>query len=153
MAKTNATQRSLKLLRENGWTCHIVEKYIKHPNMAFGKRIDAFGIGDILACRSPVYSETWRCPQCQGKKEITVDRRKIWCKDCNHTGKMLLGDAAIALVQCFPDSTFAAHRTKILVIPELAIWKAAGGKVFLQGWALKGQRGKKKRWTVREQEL
>lgn len=52
--KTNATQRSLKILRENGWTCHIVEKYIKHPNMAFGKRIDAYNFGDILVCREPM---------------------------------------------------------------------------------------------------
>lgn len=44
-------QRSLKFLRDNGWTVCIVEKFIKHPNMPFGKRIDAFGIGDLLACR------------------------------------------------------------------------------------------------------
>lgn len=44
-------QRSLKHLRDNGWTVCIVEKFIKHPNMPFGKRIDAFGIGDLLACR------------------------------------------------------------------------------------------------------
>ena len=48
--KTNATQRSLKELRDRGYIVHIVEKYIKHPNMAFGKRIDVWGFGDLLAC-------------------------------------------------------------------------------------------------------
>ncbi len=52
--KTRATQRSLEHLRKNGWTAHIVEKYIKHPNMVFGKRIDAYGFGDLLACRPPM---------------------------------------------------------------------------------------------------
>jgi hypothetical protein len=46
-------QRSLKHLRDNGFAVCIVEKFIKHPNMPFGKRIDAYGIGDLLACRPP----------------------------------------------------------------------------------------------------
>lgn len=40
-------QRSLKKLRDEGWVCHIVEKW----NQFARKRIDAFGIGDILAMR------------------------------------------------------------------------------------------------------
>jgi len=54
-------QRSLAHLRKNGWTVCIVEKYIKHPNMAFGKRIDAFGIGDLLACRGAVFEGVEIC--------------------------------------------------------------------------------------------
>ena len=151
MAKTNATQRSLRHMEKHGWTCHIVEKYIKHPNMAFGRRIDAFGIGDILACRAPVY-ET--CRNCLGFGFLRVGgglEKK--CKDCKGKKRVLIGPSAIALVQCFPDASFAEHRTKILAIPELQIWKAAGGRVFLQGWSLKGPRGEKKRWTLREEEL
>lgn len=53
--KTNATKRSLKVLRENGWSCHIVEKYLPaRGTMKFPRRIDAYGIGDILACRAPM---------------------------------------------------------------------------------------------------
>lgn len=147
--KTNATQRSLKHMRDNGWCSHIVEKYIKHPNMPFGKRIDAFGIGDILCCRAPTYKT---CRECFGFGHITMVPYKQ-CKACLGQKKILVGHPAIALVQCFPDSGFSEHRTKILAIPELQIWKAAGGKVFLQGWALKGPRGQKKRWTLREEEL
>jgi hypothetical protein len=53
--KTNATQRSLKVLRENGWTAHIVEKFLPaRGTMKFPRRIDAFGVGDILAFREPI---------------------------------------------------------------------------------------------------
>lgn len=144
--KTHATQRSLKSLTDNGWTCHIVEKYIKHPNMAFGKRIDAFGIGDILACRPDIYAT---CEECGGDPKLGP------CRSSCVNGRVLVGQRAIALVQCFPDTGggFAKHRDKINAIPELAIWKNAGGLVFLQGWAKKGARGKVKRWTMREEEL
>lgn len=116
--KTNATQRSLKELRKRGYSVCIVEKYIKFPGMPFGKRIDAFGIADLLACRAE--------------------------------------PPEIALVQTFPNSGgsgFAQHTAKILAIPELSVWKAAGGKVLLMGWAKQGPRGKRKTWTLREEAL
>lgn len=40
------TQRSLRHLREAGWTAHKVE----HWNAFARRRVDAFGWGDILAC-------------------------------------------------------------------------------------------------------
>jgi hypothetical protein len=52
MAKTNATQRSLKYLRNRGWQCAIVEKWQMRPQAAYGVRIDVWGFGDILACRA-----------------------------------------------------------------------------------------------------
>lgn len=52
------TQRSLKYLRDRGWTVCIVEKWIPpRGNMKFGVRIDAFGFGDLLACRALPDSE------------------------------------------------------------------------------------------------
>jgi hypothetical protein len=51
--KTSSVQRSLKYLRDNGWTACVVEKWIPpRGKMKFGVRIDAFGFGDILACSS-----------------------------------------------------------------------------------------------------
>jgi hypothetical protein len=44
------TQRTLKLLRKQSWICHVVEKWVG-PRGPGGKRIDAFGFGDILAMR------------------------------------------------------------------------------------------------------
>lgn len=48
MAKTSPTQRSLKLLRDLGFTCQIVE----HWNAFARRRIDLFGIIDIVAIKS-----------------------------------------------------------------------------------------------------
>lgn len=42
-------QETLKHLRKAGWTCCIVEKYIA----AIKQRKDAYGFGDVLACRAP----------------------------------------------------------------------------------------------------
>ncbi|MGA9670934.1 MAG: hypothetical protein WBQ94_17120 [Terracidiphilus sp.] len=123
MPKTHATQRTLKELRKQGWSCHIVEKYIKHPGMPFGRRIDAFGIGDILCMRPP-------------------------CANGD-----IHSEAAIALVQCFPNTSgtgFADHREKILAIPETKIWLRAGGKIFLYGWKLKKKTG---RWEWKREEV
>ena len=125
--KTNATQRSLKHLRDNGWTCHIVEKFLPaRGSMKFPRRIDCFNIGDILACRPRI---------------TTFDHKEFLPE--------------IALIQTFPNTggNFAKHKAKLLAIPELAIWKAAGGKVYLQGWAKQGPRGSIKRWVLREEQL
>lgn len=121
--KTNATQRTLKALRDNGWSAHVVEKWITIPNIpGGGKRIDAFGFGDILAMRPP-------------------------------TDPPLLLKGEIALVQCCPGASHAAHKEKMLAIPEYKIWKRAGGSVFLVSWAKRGARGEKKQWTMREEKL
>ena len=99
MPKTHATQRTLKLLRDEGWSCHVVEKYIKHPNMPFGKRIDAFGIGDILACKPlPTVDGGIALVQCfpgtsgsgfaaHRKKIFEIPETKIWLRA---GGKILL---------------------------------------------------------------
>jgi hypothetical protein len=50
--KTSPTQRSLAYLRKAGWTACVVEKWIPpRGKMKFGVRIDAFGFGDLLACK------------------------------------------------------------------------------------------------------
>lgn len=62
----------------------------------------------------------------------------------------------VALIQTFPTSGWKDHYQKMLGISELAVWQAAGGLVFMHGWALKpkdGVRGSKKVWTLREEQL
>lgn len=44
------TQRSLKVLRDDGWLCDIVERWIPGANI----RKDLFGIGDIIAIKPGV---------------------------------------------------------------------------------------------------
>lgn len=113
---SSPTQRSLKHLRDAGWTACIVEKRIPFRNIT----VDAFGFGDILAFRHK-HSE-FDYPQ-------------------------------IALVQTTSGSHAAHRRAKILSLTEHADWKAAGGIIILHGWAKQGPRGKRKRWTLREEIL
>jgi len=129
--KTRATQRSLKYLRDNGWQAAIVEKWQMRPQAEFGVRIDVWGFGDILACRSELVDEGHRA---------------------NVNGM-------IALVQTFPLSTWKAHASKVQepeIKEAIANWQAAGGIVLMHGWGLKpkdGVRGAKKVWTLREESL
>ena len=44
------TQRTLKYLKDNGFICGIVERFISIPG-SFGKRIDLFNFIDIIAIK------------------------------------------------------------------------------------------------------
>lgn len=126
------TQRSLEHLRKLGWTVCIVEKFLPaRGSMKFPRRIDAFGFGDLLACRSVQGEDT--------------------------DGIYPVHEGQIALVQTTgsPSSGgwFAQHRAKILALPEFQKWKEAGGIVLLHGWGKKGPRGKRKTWQLREEQL
>lgn len=154
--KTNATARSLKRLRENGWIAWVVEKWIPpRGKMKFGIRQDVWGFGDILACRPEIF-EACRVCLAQGILPIPAAMgQHVPCRTCGASGKILIGTKLIALVQCFPNTSgqFAAHRRKVLEIPEHKTWLEAGGKIFLQGWAKQGPRGQAKHWIMREEEL
>ena len=47
--KISPTQRTLKLLRERGYLCAVVERFVRFPFP--GHRVDLWGIGDILAVK------------------------------------------------------------------------------------------------------
>jgi hypothetical protein len=131
MAKTLATQRSLKELRKRGWQCAIVERWQMRPQAAYGVRIDVWGFGDILACKS-------------------------YARTDNPTNRT---EGQIALIQTFPLSTWKDHAEKMQepkIKEAIENWKAAGGLVFMHGWALKpkdGVRGAKKTWQLREEAI
>lgn len=139
-------ERSLNELRRNGWTVAKTEYYMKHPGMPFGRRVDVWGFGDLLACRP----ETFRnCNWCFGQGR----NNSVVCDRCMGEGKLKVGESGIALVQCCAGNSHAEHKEKILGISEYKIWKAAGGRVFLQSWAKRGARGEVKTWQMREEEL
>ena len=116
-------QRSLKYLKDRGWQCAIVEKWIAYPAAVQQKlgipgiRVDVWGFGDILACRT-VVSESGRAVR------------------------------QIALFQTTDMSSLSKHRTKAESVSELALWKEAGGLAVLHAWAKRGERGKRKTWQL-----
>ncbi|SRR5258706_4395691 len=63
------------------------------------------------------------------------------------------GEGMIALFQATDHTSFSKHKLKILGIPEFQKWKSADGLVFLHGWGKRGPRGKRKVWTLREEQL
>jgi len=151
--KTHAMQRSLEHLRETGWLATSVEKWIPVAgNWKKGKRVDAFGFGDILACR----------------------RIGLVSHQSNPPANFVTGwRQEIALVQTFPLARWNDHVEKLCGKVEgqeyIALnaekWRKAGGLIIFHGWAykvlrdsngvrIKSKSGKSKYgWQLREELL
>jgi len=122
--KTSPMQRSLKHLRDAGWTCAIVEHWNLHAKI----RQDLFGFGDILACEP-------------GTDEAAS---RIY---------NTFGGSGIALVQTTTQANAAARLAKIIAEPRAKTWLLVGGRIFLHGWRKIGPRGKRKLWDLKEREV
>lgn len=62
----------------------------------------------------------------------------------------------IALVQVTSTGNVNAREKKMLeteIAQRVFVWKRAGGKVLLHGWAKRGPRGERKLWTLTEKML
>ena len=59
----------------------------------------------------------------------------------------------ILLVQSCAGASAAARYTKAQSCPALEIWKAAGGRAEVWSWGKKGERGKRKLWTLTRRTL
>lgn len=57
------------------------------------------------------------------------------------------GDKGILGIQATSTANVAARVAKSLAEPRLVTWLAAGGRFYVIGWALRGPRGGRKRWT------
>lgn len=58
-------------------------------------------------------------------------------------------------IQCTTADHLADHRKKALAEPRLAVWlsAAAGGRFALVSWSKRGERGKRKLWEHRWEEI
>ncbi len=124
MSGTSPTSRSLKVLRAQGYTCGVVEKWNAHV----GIRQDFCGGIDVIAFR--------------GQRDyMGIDRETFF------TRPVVVG------VQCCASSGLAAHRTKLLAELRMREWIAAGGRLVLHAWSKKGAKGRRKLWTLTEEEI
>lgn len=131
MSKLSPTQRTLKLLRDRGYTCGIVEKWNQFAHI----RQDLFGFIDIVAIKPyPTVSTK------EGLYSITS-------KPFESNGCGIIG------VQCTSGSNHADHVTKIKMEGKALEWTEAGGKILMVSWSKTGARGKRKEWTAREEWL
>ncbi len=67
-------------------------------------------------------------------------------------------DAAIAQpgiwgIQNTTAANLAKHRVKALAEPRLMVWLAAGGRFALVSWSKRGEKGKRKLWEHRWEEI
>lgn len=59
----------------------------------------------------------------------------------------------VAIIQTTSGGNLAARRKKIIAERRAQLWLQTGGRILLNGWAKKGPRGKKKVWTLKEEEI
>ena len=123
------TQRSTHYLRDNGFIVCRVEQRLHMPKSPFPITKDAFGFGDLLAA--------YAAPDIVSPYFDAADPKP----------------SMIVLVQVTSGSNHNARKEKIAAEPLAAKWKKAGGMILLHSWAKRGPRGKKKRWTLREEVL
>lgn len=57
--------------------------------------------------------------------------------------------STLLAIQACAGSSHAARRDKILAEPRARAWVEAGGRLELWSWSKRGERGKRKRWTLR----
>jgi hypothetical protein len=56
-------------------------------------------------------------------------------------------------IQCTSGNNHAARMTKAIEEPRLRAWMVAGGRFEVWSWARRGERGKRKLWTLRRERL
>jgi len=89
-----------------------------------------------------------RCQVCGNVPVITI------LVDAFNFGDLLyFGKGEIGLVQSTSRANQSSRVTKVLGLIEARGWLEAGGKIFVHGWALEGESGRRKRWTVTIQEI
>lgn len=56
-------------------------------------------------------------------------------------------------VQACAGSSHAARRSKIMAEPRMRTWIESGGRLEIWSFSKRGERGKRKTWTVRREEI
>ena len=119
------TSRTLALLRSEGWTAEVVERWNPHSKT----RKDLGGGIDVLAWKARTYVAFTSNLTVAGKNDG------------------MLG------VQACAGASHSARKAKLLSEKKMAQWLAAGGRLEIWSWSKKGARGKRKLWEVRREEL
>lgn len=64
------------------------------------------------------------------------------------------GEDSMLAVQATSGSNVSARFEKLRYLPSVAFWlKSSSRKIHIHGWAVRGERGKRKLWTCRTVEL
>lgn len=139
------TARSLAECRKRGWHAQVVEQTIPRT---FIKR-DLFGVIDIIAVTPSKERVGGLC--CVYKRPYDCKPGEYTCAECGTTNVIEPGH--IIGIQATSGTNHAARIEKSRAEPRLVAWLRAGGRFEVWSWAKQGARGKRKTWTLREEEL
>lgn len=64
---------------------------------------------------------------------------------------VVLAPSGIVGLQVTDDTDHAKRRTKILSLPRATDWLRSGGLIWIWSWGLRGPRGERKKWALREE--
>jgi hypothetical protein len=140
-ALSSPTARTKQYLEKQGWLVASVEKYIKFGNMQFGRRLDVWGFGDLLACNPEkcLAGEDCGIALVQAGSRVDHERHK----------RKILGTLNEADLKNRSLDSVEAKK----IAQNAATWKRAGGQILLVSWSKKGPRGQRKVWTPRIEAL
>ena len=112
-------------LRKRGYTAHIVEKVIPHSFI----KVDFGGFADILAYKS---------------NEVGV--LAIQC--CADNGGSVT-DHVKKIMNLNPTGNEKTDSKNLARYQNVVAWLGARNRFEIWGWGLRGERGKRKEWTLR----
>jgi hypothetical protein len=126
------TSRSLDFMRnKRGFIATKVEQLIHMPKRPFPMKRDAFGFGDILCAKDSC-----------GAYLIQVTSGT----NLSHRINKIMG-----IVDGTSDEEKQAEYLKVR--ENALVWLKSGGRIFVHGWAKRGKRGERKKWTLRSCEV
>lgn len=129
------TARTLAYLRKEGWQAAVVEKYMKFGNMAFGRRVDVWNWGDLLACHPGAGDYPAQIALIQTTSSAGANARR----------RKLLGKLTEADLQSMDEKERAAAAK---IAETVRTWIRCGGVVMLISWGKRKVDGRE-RWTER----
>jgi hypothetical protein len=104
---------------------------------------------------SPTARSLAECKKRQWPAQV-VERFNTWSKKRIDLFGVIdivaITPSGILGIQATSGSNHSARVAKALEEPRLRAWLAAGGKFAVWSWAKKGEREKRKLWTLREEE-
>lgn len=139
------TARTLAECKKRGWIAQVVEQTIPRT---FIKR-DLFGIIDVIAVTPGRVNIGGLC--CVYKQPFDAKPGEHTCDSCGTTNALVPGE--IIGIQATSGTNHAARREKALSEPRLRAWIDAGGRFEIWSFSKTGVRGKRKKWTLRTEEV
>lgn len=132
--RMSPTRRSNIWLREHGLEPEPCTWHVRFPGMRVGLRKDLLGCLDALVFLDEEHL-------------IRLSVSRAPCEVPEIHGPCIVG------LQFTDETSHAKRRAKVQASPAAKRFTAAGGRIVVMSWGLRGARGKRKTWTPRIQEV